>query len=275
MSEAVLDDWLAQCRARIEAHLEKLLPQASEPPQRLHEAMRAAVFSPGKRLRPALAFAAAEACGREPETVLPVAAAAELVHAYSLVHDDLPAMDDDSERRGRPTLHAVFGEAEAILAGDALLALGFAQTAQPGVPPDVVARLAHVAGSRQLVGGQADDLADRGGALTREQLHSIHQRKTAALFGFAIWGGARLCGADPERLAGLDRYAQHFGLAFQAVDDLLDDDPDECSILRVMSAAEARAEIAEHQRAAAAALASLPPGTFLARLAEAVSGRLP
>ena len=132
MTAAILDDWLAQCSARIDAHLEKVLPQASEPPQRLHQAMRAAVFSPGKRLRPALAFAAAEACGREPEAVLPVAAAAELVHAYSLVHDDLPAMDDDAERRGQPTVHVAFGEAEAILAGDALLALGFAQLAQPG-----------------------------------------------------------------------------------------------------------------------------------------------
>ena len=237
--------------------------------------MRAAVLAPGKRLRPALAFAAAEACGREPEAVLPVAAAAELVHAYSLVHDDLPAMDDDVERRGQPTVHVAFGEALAILAGDALLALGFAQLAQPGVPVDVTARLAHVAGSRQLVGGQADDLALAAGAPMREQLRSIHERKTAALIGFAVWGAARLCGADPEQLATLDRYALHYGLAFQAVDDLLDRDGDECSILRVMSQAEARAEVAEHQREAAAALAGTPPGTVLAGLAEAVSGRLP
>src|SRR5262245_57218369 len=145
--------------ARVDAHLDGFLPPASEPPAVLHEAMRYATYSGGKRLRPALVFAAAHAVGLAPERAAPLASSVELVHTYSLVHDDLPAMDDDDERRGRPTVHVKFGEANAILVGDALLAAAFEALAEGGAPLSVVGKLAHCAGSLALVGGQVDDLA--------------------------------------------------------------------------------------------------------------------
>ena len=153
MTEHEFEAWLREGCARVEEFLDKALPPASEPPGRLHEGMRYAMFSPGKRVRPALAFGTSIACGREPDLVLPLAAAVEMVHAYSLVHDDLPAMDDDDERRGRPSVHVAFGEANAILIGDALLALAFEELAASDTPAAVLVGLAHAAGSRALVGG--------------------------------------------------------------------------------------------------------------------------
>jgi geranylgeranyl pyrophosphate synthase len=276
VSATQLAAWLAECRARIDDYLDKALPPAGEPPERLHEAMRYAVLGEAKRLRPALAFGAAAACGGEPDTVLPVAAAAELVHSYSLVHDDLPAMDNDDERRGRPTVHVEFDEATAILVGDGLLAAAFEQLGGAAVSPDVVVRLAQAAGSRALVGGQADDLALAHGAATRASVRAIHERKTAALFAFAVFGGARVCAAEPTKLQALEEFALHYGLAFQATDDLLDARTDECSILLVMSEPEARTEIAKQAEAAVAALAPFGGRAAALRgLAVTVAARLP
>lgn len=271
--------WLRATISRIDDHLGKLLPSKDEAPRVLHDAMHYAVFSGGKRLRPALAFASADACGADADVALPVAASAELVHAYSLVHDDLPAMDDDSERRGRPTVHVRYGEANAILVGDALLALAFETLARADVPSRVVARLAYAAGSRGLVGGQVDDLIAVGApTVNREELISIHERKTGALFGFAIWGGGCCAGASAGDLECLDRFAHHYGLAFQAVDDLLDAGLEECSLLQVQTPEAIRAGVEGDLEACRSALRPLEAGgrtDYLAGLAETVAARLP
>ena len=225
----------------VDSLLDAAVPPASEPPVRLHAAMRHLLFPGGKRIRPALAFAGAEAVGGRPEQALPVAAAVELVHTYSLIHDDLPCMDDDDERRGRPTVHVAFGEAVAVLAGDALLAAAFEVLA--GAPADSVRELARAAGSRALVGGQADDLDV--GSPAAAQIESIHQRKTGALLAVAVVEGARLAGAGEPALARLRRLGSCLGLGFQIADDLLDRGRDEASsLVRVLGedAARRRAE---------------------------------
>jgi geranylgeranyl diphosphate synthase type II len=205
------------------------------------------LFPGGKRLRPILALAAAEAVGERPELALPAAAAVELVHTYSLIHDDLPCMDDDAERRGRPAVHVAFGEAVAVLAGDALLAQAFAVLATAPGPAErvlgAIADLAAAAGSRQLVGGQVDDLAfgSASGAAGAAAVESIHARKSAALIAASVVAGARLAGADADALARLRRFGERVGLAFQIADDLLDarhDGP--CSLVRVLGADAAR-----------------------------------
>ncbi len=253
MSGFDLAGFLGDSGRRVDAALEEFLPPPAEPPAVLHEAMRYAVFSGGKRLRPALAFAAARACGSPEDRALPVALAVELVHAYSLVHDDLPAMDDATERRGRPCVHLKFGEANAVLAGDALLAAAFEALA--GARSGVVEALARAAGSRQLVGGQVDDLALRPESTTLAGIVAIHERKTAALFRFATGGAARNSRADDAACEGLERFAGHYGLAFQAADDLVDADPAECSILRVLSPGQAREHVDTHVNGACEALA--------------------
>ena len=253
--DATLAAFLDASRHRAEACLDAILPPAVDPSAPLHEAMRYAVFSGGKRLRPALAFATALACGTEPDRVCAVAAATELVHAYSLVHDDLPAMDDDRERRGQPTVHVRYGEATAILVGDALLSAAFGCLAAADVPADVVARLARAAGSRALVGGQADDLAFRPEAATLAEITSIHERKTAAMFGFSVWGAARLAGASQLELEDLERFALHYGLGFQLLDDLADAGSSECSALAVLSRDQARERARELVGSAIASLA--------------------
>jgi geranylgeranyl diphosphate synthase type II len=263
--------YLAESAQRVDGALERALPPADAPPRRLHAAMRHLLFPGGKRLRPALAFAAAEAVGAPPERALPAAAAVELVHTYSLVHDDLPCMDDDDERRGRPTVHVAYGEATAVLAGDALLALAFETLARaaelPGPAPaahdpaPVVAalrELAHAAGPAQLVGGQADDLDFDPARVDEAWVDSVHRRKTAALFAASVTGGARLAGADPTALERLRRFALATGVAFQIADDVLDDEPGagECSLVALigLDAARARAEALLEQ-----ALAALEP----------------
>lgn len=243
--------YLAESAQRVDAALERLLPPAGAPPRGLHAAMRHLVFPGGKRLRPALAFAAAEAVGGQPEHALPLAAAVELVHTYSLVHDDLPCMDDDDERRGRPTVHVAYGEATAVLAGDALLALAFealagAEGHEPGRVVAALRELAHAAGAAQLVGGQADDLDFDAARVDEAWVDSVHRRKTAALFAAAVTGGARLAGADEPALARLRAFALALGVAFQIADDVLDDEPgaDECSLVALVGrdGARARAE---------------------------------
>jgi geranylgeranyl diphosphate synthase type II len=241
--------YLAERGPLVERALEAALPAAGEPPAALHAAMRHLLFPGGKRLRPALALAAAEAVGARPEAALPVAVAVELVHTYSLVHDDLPCMDDDDERRGRPTVHVAFGEAVAVLAGDALLAQAFAALAgEPGAPDGerrlaALRELAFAAGSRALVGGQADDLAFEARAATAARVESVHRRKSAALIAASIAGGAWLGGAPPAQVARLRGFGERVGVAFQIADDLLDagDESTGCSLVPVLGAEPARA----------------------------------
>ena len=204
------------------------LPDARLAPRRLHAAMRYGALSPGKRLRPLLVLAGCEAVGGDWRRALPAAVAVECVHAFSLIHDDLPAMDDDDFRRGRPTTHRRHGEALALLAGDALLALAFEQLAgleERGLPAKRVVRalrvLARASGSRELVGGQALDLAAEGRRANGAAVRDIHLRKTGALISASLMLGGFAGGARPTTLAALERMGRDLGLAFQIHDDLL------------------------------------------------------
>jgi geranylgeranyl diphosphate synthase type II len=212
--------------ARIEEALHAYLAPDPECPPVLGEAMRHVLMGPGKRLRPLLVLLAAEACGGAVQPAVPAACAVEMVHTYSLIHDDLPAMDDDDLRRGRPSCHAQFGEAMAILAGDALLALALEIVARDVRPAEVAAAccaaLAHAAGPAAMVGGQVDDIRaeHQGGDLAH--LESIHRRKTGAMINVSLRLGALVAGATPEQRSALDTYGSKLGLAFQIVDDVLD-----------------------------------------------------
>ena len=244
--------YLRERLPQVERALEAALPPAGAPPAVLHAAMRHVLFPGGKRLRPALALAAAEAVGAPPERALPAAVAVELVHTYSLIHDDLPCMDDDDERRGRPSVHVAFDEATAVLAGDALLTAAF-QVLVDGADAESAPRrlaaardLARAAGSRGLVGGQIDDLrfdpADRDPA----HIESVHARKSAALIAASIVGGAHLGGADADSIERLRRCGEAVGVAFQIADDVLDAGEDDlCSSVRALGldAARERAEV--------------------------------
>ncbi len=222
--------YLEAMRLRVDEALQQWLPPAGEIPARVHEAMRYSVFAGGKRVRPILALASGEAAGGGVEEVLPAAAALELIHTYSLIHDDLPAMDDDDFRRGRPTCHKVFGEAVAILAGDALLTHAFRvladPAAQPGVPADrrlqVVCEVAEAAGSRGMVGGQVVDILSESRPIDLETLRFLHARKTGALIRASVRVGGILGGAGGAALDALTLYGERVGLAFQVVDDILD-----------------------------------------------------
>jgi geranylgeranyl diphosphate synthase type II len=219
---------MAERRAQVDAALERWLPVQTERPPKVHEAMRYSVFAGGKRLRPLLALFACEAVGADPAEAMPAAVALELIHTYSLIHDDLPAMDDDDFRRGRPTCHKVYGEAIAILAGDGLLTHAFRVLAEPGGGGvaarrlQVIAEIAEAAGSRGMVGGQAMDILSEGRALDRETLLYLHTHKTGALIRASIRAGGIAGGAEGESLAALTRYGEAIGLAFQIVDDILD-----------------------------------------------------
>jgi geranylgeranyl diphosphate synthase, type II len=238
-----LSDYLDARRAMIELALGDALPKETTAPLRLHEAMRYSVLSGGKRLRPILAIAAAECVGADAVAVVLPAIAVELLHTYTLIHDDLPCMDDDDERRGKPTSHKVFGEANAILAGDALQALAFELAAQaPAAPDRVVIELAQAAGSLGVVGGQVADIA-AGDFMTLDELEFIHQHKTADLFRAAIRMGAIAGGTSETQLADLTTYGANLGLAFQIIDDILDTDDledDSCSCIGLYGIEEAR-----------------------------------
>lgn len=218
-------------KARVIDHaLDNYLPPEMAPPGVIHQAIRYSVLSGGKRLRPALVMGAAEAVGGKAENVITAACGIELIHCYSLIHDDLPAMDNDDLRRGRPTNHKVFGEAIAILAGDALLTLGFELLAMAGMsdsvsPKDclrVIAEVAAAAGTEGMVGGQVIDITSQETGGSPELVRQIHQKKTAALFVASVSAGAILSGASEEQLAALTMYGKKFGLAFQVTDDILD-----------------------------------------------------
>jgi geranylgeranyl diphosphate synthase type II len=221
-----LEQYSREARLRIDAALDAFTRFDSDCPPALAEAMRYSLLAPGKRLRPMLVLLAAEACGGDEQAAMPAACAVEMIHAYSLVHDDLPAMDDDDLRRGRPTCHKAFGEATAILAGDALLTLAFEVLATHIQPPEVAAKccvlLGRAAGCSALVGGQADDLAGQFSYGGIEALEAIHRRKTGAMMLVSLQLGATVAGATPDQLAALTEYGQCLGLAFQITDDLLD-----------------------------------------------------
>ena len=218
---AELAKFLDDARVLVDRELDKRLRVTGDDPGRLAEAMHYAATGPGKRLRPALVIAAAEACGATREAALPAAAAIEMLHAYTLVHDDLPAMDDDDERRGRPTVHIAFGEAIAILAGDGLLTLAFGTLADLGPRAgDAVAVLARRAGVHELLGGQAIDLTTPRESL-REMtaIERLHAAKTGALFSASAELGAIVAGASSDVRAALARYGLAIGIAFQHADD--------------------------------------------------------
>jgi geranylgeranyl diphosphate synthase type II len=225
-----LKGYLRERAVLVDAALDRWLPGEDILPPRLHQAMRYSVFAGGKRLRPILIIAACEAVGGPPERALPAACAVEMIHTYSLIHDDLPAMDDDDLRRGRPTNHKVFGEANAILAGDALLTEAFRLLADaeanrgvdPAVSLRVIEAIARCAGSQGMVGGQVVDMESEGNPVDFATLQYIHTRKTGALILASIQAGAWLGGGNDEQVAALTRYGETAGLAFQVADDILD-----------------------------------------------------
>jgi geranylgeranyl pyrophosphate synthase len=218
-------------RRRVEAGLDAALPPEDAWPTTIHRAVRYSLFAGGKRIRPLLVLAAGEAVGGHDDDLMPLACAVEMIHTYSLVHDDLPAMDDDDLRRGKPTCHKVFGEAIAILVGDALLTRAFHLLAEMPSESDAnavrrrlqaSAVLGEACGTTGLIGGQVMDLEAEGQAVSPAELERLHRAKTGALLGACVRGGAILGGADEAELARLARYASAVGLAFQVVDDVLD-----------------------------------------------------
>ena len=226
-----LKEYLKEQCARVDAALDKYLPKETELPHSLHKAMRYSVFAGGKRVRPILMLAACQAVGGDTERAMPAACAMEMIHTYSLIHDDLPAMDDDDFRRGNPTNHKVFGEAIAILAGDALLTEAFKLTSDPraahGSDPAaqlaVIHEIATCAGSYGMVGGQVVDMESEGSRdIDLPTVQYIHTHKTGALIKASVKAGAILGGADEKKLAAITRYGEAAGLAFQIADDILD-----------------------------------------------------
>ncbi len=221
------DSYLQSRHTAVEEALQRFLPAAETTPVSLHSAIRHSMFAGGKRLRPILAIAACEACGGAAEAVLPAACAVECIHTYSLIHDDLPCMDNDDFRRGRPTCHKVYGDAIALLAGDALQPLAFEilLRSQPGEGyslADMSRELAQAAGSRWLVGGQVKDLEGEGKKLSEAQLREIHEGKTMAMITVSLRLGGMCGGATAEELGALTTFGRSLGLAFQVIDDILD-----------------------------------------------------
>ena len=279
--------WMSAMQQRCEATLERLLPAAGIAPQRLHQAMRYAALGAGKRVRPLLCHASGSLCGADPAHLDCAAAAVELIHVYSLVHDDLPCMDDDVLRRGKPTCHVEFDEATALLVGDALQSLAFQVLAEyplAGAPAQLrmLAELARAAGSRGMAGGQAIDLAAVGQALSLEELEFMHIHKTGALIRAAVMLGAH-CGAPlgEAELNRLDHFAKVAGLLFQVVDDILDAEASTATLgktagkdaaqnkptyVSLLGAARAKEKAAELREAAQQAL--LPFGAAARRLSE-------
>jgi farnesyl diphosphate synthase len=224
-TEADFAAWMGTIQARVEAALQRSLPGAQHAPARLHEAMRYATLEGGKRVRPLLAFAAGEVTGADPARLEVAASAVEMIHAYSLVHDDMPCMDDDVLRRGKPTVHVEYDQATALLVGDALQTLAFQLLSDhvladdPKVQLQMVQALAVASGSRGMAGGQAIDLEATGKQLSQVELEFMHVRKTGALISAAVKLGALCGGSCPP---ALEQFGHRVGLAFQVVDDVLD-----------------------------------------------------
>lgn len=288
--------WVQSIQKRTEAALSALLPGSDIAPARLHSAMRYAILGGGKRVRALLAHAAGETTGAQVENVDAAAAAVELIHGYSLVHDDMPCMDDDDLRRGKPSCHKQFDEATALLVGDALQSLAFQTLAQPGLCSGLetqlkmVQLLATASGSRGMAGGQAIDLASVGANLTQQELEFMHIHKTGALIRAAVLLGA-YCGTqqDETRNHALDQYAKFIGLAFQVVDDILDAEADTATLgktagkdaeqnkptyVTILGMTRAKAFAAElHQQAQQSIVAFGEQGTRLAQLADFITQR--
>ena len=219
--------WIATQTREVDRALDRLLPKATAKPATIHKAMRYSLFAGGKRMRPALVLAAAEACGGTHEAAMPLACAVECIHTYSLIHDDLPGMDNDDLRRGKPTNHKVFGEGIAILAGDALLTQAFEIAAsctgwKRYSIKDVVLEIAKASGSLQLIAGQVADLEGEGKKISRAQLRYIHERKTSALLACSVRLGGMSANCTPAQLDALTDFGYNVGLAFQVIDDILD-----------------------------------------------------
>jgi geranylgeranyl diphosphate synthase type II len=222
-----LKTYLVSRQKLIDRALGRYLPKANTKPATLHRAMRYSLFAGGKRLRPILCLATAEACRGKIDDALPLACAIECIHTYSLVHDDLPSMDDDDFRRGRPTCHKVFGEGIAVLAGDALLTIAFEIVSHARARPrydmsTLLREVAGAAGSQKLIAGQVADLEAEGKNVKRRQLQFIHENKTAAILRSSIRLGAMSANADARKLAATTQFGQRLGLAFQIIDDILD-----------------------------------------------------
>jgi geranylgeranyl diphosphate synthase type II len=222
-----LDRYLERVGSRVNAALDKLLPRETVEPPTIHKAMRYSLFAGGKRIRPVLCLAACEAVGGPMAAAMPAACAVECIHTYSLIHDDLPCMDDDDFRRGKPTNHKVFGEGIAVLAGDALLTEAFALLAQSAPPKQyplrvLVQELAFAAGSRRLIAGQVQDLENENRKASLDEVTTTHLNKTAALITASVRLGAMSGGASARQLKRLTRYGHDLGLAFQVMDDILD-----------------------------------------------------
>ena len=219
--------WIATQTREVDRALDRLLPKATAKPATIHKAMRYSLFAGGKRMRPALVLAAAEACGGTHEAAMLLACAVECIHTYSLIHDDLPGMDNDDLRRGKPTNHKVFGEGIAILAGDALLTQAFEIAAsctgwKRYSIKDVVLEIAKASGSLQLIAGQVADLEGEGKKISRAQLRYIHERKTSALLACSVRLGGMSANCTPAQLDALTDFGYNVGLAFQVIDDILD-----------------------------------------------------
>jgi farnesyl diphosphate synthase len=288
--------WSRAIQARMETALDRVIPPATITPERLHDAMRYVALGGGKRVRPMLAFAAGETVGADPERVERAACAVELIHVYSLTHDDLPCMDDDDLRRGKPTCHVQFDEATALLVGDALQSLAFEVLAAPGTTQDarvqveMLGLLARASGSRGMAGGQAVDLYSTGQALDMAELEFMHIHKTGALIQAAVLLGGLSGGAlAAPAQAGLERYARCVGLAFQVMDDVLDAQTDTATLgktagkdaaqgkatyLTLMSAKEARAYAADLIADAEQAISPFgPAGRRLSEIARFIVER--
>jgi len=222
-----LNRYMGRVSSRVNAALDKLLPPETAEPTTIHKAMRYSIFAGGKRIRPVLCLASCEAVGGKDGAAMPLACAVECIHTYSLIHDDLPCMDDDDFRRGKPTNHKVFGEGIAVLAGDALLTEAFALVAKADPPKRypvrvLVKELAFAAGSLRLIAGQVQDLEGENKNLSLKQVKRTHLNKTSALITASIRLGAMAGNATPAQLRRLTRYGQDLGLAFQVIDDILD-----------------------------------------------------
>jgi len=222
-----LNTFLATRAETVNRALDRFLPSEKTKPATIHRAMRYSLFAGGKRMRPAVLLAAAQACGGSEPNALPLACAVECIHTYSLIHDDLPAMDNDDFRRGKPTNHKVFGEGIAVLAGDALLTQAFEIAAQCQASPryshaKIILEIARASGSLQLVGGQVADLEGENKKLSVAKLRYIHERKTSALLTCAVRLGGMSANCTAAQLAALTDFGHHVGLAFQVIDDILD-----------------------------------------------------